>query len=148
MTWLKKFKAYPKALRKCFAVGFLFGGILLATLLFILAIMLLVVIGTPLALLGNQLGFRGWLFYDCLWNALLGGTIKETISSRLGKSIYAGHAEVFGNFERDFFISLLLHQLDPDHVRQSIQPNVGVLISDSLHAEIMARELDQLFSPV
>lgn len=142
IDWLHQFKRYPAVIRKAIAAGFLAVGILVFTALLIAVIFLMIFVGTPLALLGNKLGFNTWLKYDCLWNWILGGDIDETISSRLGKSIYFGHDPVFFNLEQDKLIAVFLHQLDHDHVRQSIIPDKGHVISDEQFMSVMSRKLD------
>ncbi|PHR86005.1 MAG: hypothetical protein COA78_38425 [Blastopirellula sp.] len=91
----------------------------------------------------NKKGFKIWYQFDCLGNWLLGGSITELISSRLGKSIYANHKSVFGHLNLDIFVAVLLHQLDTDHVRQCIQPEKGRKVDDEQYKKIMAFELDE-----
>lgn len=66
-----------------------------------------------------------WLAYDKLWNALLFHHSGETISSRLGKSLYHGHPPVFNWRSIDALIGGWLDKVDPDHCRNSIDWNIG-----------------------
>lgn len=61
-----------------------------------------------------------WIGFDKFCNACLKGDNRETISSRLGKSLYHGFAPVFGFRALDRFVAFLLDQVDPDHCRKSI----------------------------
>lgn len=65
-------------------------------------------------------GYHVWIAFDKFWNAVLGGDHRETISSRLGKTLYHGHDPVFGLYSIDRFVAFLLDQVDPDHCRKSI----------------------------
>jgi len=142
-NWLHSFAQYPKILRKIISALFLVGGFVLATLLLIIAILLMIFPGSLLAALGNKMGFNTLIKYDCLWNWILGGSIKETISSRLGKSIFAGHPPVFFNLAQDKLVAVFLHQLDHDHVRNSILPNEGQALSDDQYQAVINNDLDE-----
>lgn len=148
MDWFLHFKVLPKPLRTFISALFLGFWVLISALILIGTILLLLVVGTPLALLGNSFGFNAWYQYDCLFNWLLGGDIKETISSRLAKSIYAGHPPVFMSLARDRIIAVLLHQLDPDHVRKSIIKDQGRRLSDEQFIQIMSHKLDDALKPL
>lgn len=65
-------------------------------------------------------GYHVWIAFDKFWNAVLGGDHRETISSRLGKSLYHNFDPVFGFLVIDRFVAFLLDQVDPDHCRKSI----------------------------
>lgn len=78
----------------------------------------------PKSQLGKY-GFQVWIAFDKYGNAWLGGSHKETISSRLGKSLYYGHDPVFGFRVLDKFISIMLSAVDPDHCRKSVDWRVG-----------------------
>lgn len=65
-------------------------------------------------------GYHVWIAFDKFWNAVLGGDHRETISSRLGKTLYHGHDPVFGLRIIDRFVAFLLDQVDPGHCRKSI----------------------------
>jgi hypothetical protein len=113
----------------------------LAAALLIVAIVLMIFPGSVFALLGSQMGFNTLIKYDCLWNWILGGDIKETISSRLGKSIFAAHPAVFFNLSQDKLVSVFLHQLDTDHVRASILPDRGQCLTSEQYVYIMSNDL-------
>lgn len=77
---------------------------------------------------GRGMGYYGlevWLGFDKLWNAILGGTHEETVSSRLGKSTLHGHDPVFGFLIIDKTIAHMLDTIDPDHCKKSIDWYVG-----------------------
>ncbi len=141
ISWLHAFARYPAILRKLISVLFLGGGAVVATVLLVLVIMLMIFPGSVFALAGNKLGFNTLLKYDCLWNWILGGDIKETISSRLGKSIFAGHAPVFFDLSQDKLVAVFLHQLDADHVRASILPSIGQHLTNEQYQTIMSNDL-------
>ena len=84
----------------------------------------LVALFWPESQLGKY-GFQVWIAFDKYGNAWLGGSHKETISSRLGKSLYYDHDPVFGFRVLDKFISFMLSAVDPDHCRKSIDWTVG-----------------------
>ena len=78
------------------------------------------------AINGSEYWAEVWLAFDQLYNAWFEGWQKETISSRLGKSIYHGHELVFFRHGRyDKIVSWALSQVDPDHCRKSIDWGVG-----------------------
>ncbi len=143
ISWLHKFKHYPPVLRILCAALTLGGLVILGALALVAAILLMIFPGIPLAVMGNEKGFKIWYQFDCLGNWLLGGSITELISSRLGKSIYAAHSPVFGHINRDIVVAVLLHQLDSDHVRQCIQPGKGRKVDDEQYSQIMAFKLDE-----
>lgn len=66
-----------------------------------------------------------WMGFDELFNAFLDGGHWETISSRLGKSIFHNHPPVFFSKKIDKSISWMLSQVDPDHCLKSIDWKVG-----------------------
>lgn len=78
----------------------------------------------PKSQLGKY-GFQVWVAFDKYGNAWLGGSHKETISSRLGKSLYYGHDPVFGFLFLDKLISFMLSAVDPDRCRKSVDWRVG-----------------------
>lgn len=86
-------------------------------------------VGTPLAVAGSKYWFEVWIGFDKLCNAALGGDHKETISSRLGKTVYYNHPPVFFTRKIDKTICWMLGQVDTDHCKYSIQKNVGRTIT-------------------
>lgn len=66
-----------------------------------------------------------WIAYDRLWNALLWHDSRETISSRLGKSIYYRHPPVFNWRWVDRVVGAALDRVDTDHCATSIDWAVG-----------------------
>lgn len=77
---------------------------------------------------GSRVGSYGlevWIGFDRMWNAIIGGDSRETVSSRLGKSLYHGHGSVFGWKWADRVVSRLLDAIDPGHCRKSIDGDVG-----------------------
>ncbi len=144
--WLHKFKNYPKALRIFLGSLFLGGAFVVASLGLVVVILLMVFPGSVFAMLGNKLGFNALKKYDQLWNWIIGGDIEETISSRLGKSIFADHAPVFFNLVIDKMVAVFLHQIDNDHVRSSIMPGAGEELSDEEHRSILNMELADTLS--
>lgn len=77
---------------------------------------------------GSRVGSYGldvWIGFDRMWNAIIGGDSRETVSSRLGKSIYHYHGSVFGWKWADRVVSRLLDAIDPDHCLKSIDGDVG-----------------------
>ena len=139
--WLHKFKNYPKALRVLLGALFLGSWFVLASIGLAVCILLMVFPGSLFAILGNELGFNVLKKYDHLWNWIIGGDIEETISSRLGKSIFANHSPVFINLAIDKMVAVFLHQLDNDHVRTSILPNIGHKLSSEQYQDILNIEL-------
>jgi len=141
INWLHSFARYPRILRKIISAMFLVCGFVLATVLLIMAILIMIFPGSLFALLGNKLGFNTLYRYDCLWNWILGGDIDESISSRLGKSIFAGHPPVFFSLAQDKLVAVFLHQLDHDHVRTSILPEEGRALTDEQYHSIINDDL-------
>ena len=82
-------------------------------------------VGAWRAVNGSRYWQRTWLGFDYFCNALLGGTHKETISSRLGKSIYYGHPPVFIYRRCDKIVVSWLHAVDRDHCRKWVRFDVG-----------------------
>lgn len=70
-------------------------------------------------------GYHVWIAFDKFWNAVLGGDHRETISSRLGKSIHFGLPPVFWFLWADKVVAFLLDQVDHDHCRKSVDWGVG-----------------------
>ena len=66
-----------------------------------------------------------WLGFDKFMNAAMGGDHKETISSRLGKSIDHGSPSVFFCKPLDLIIYKCLDIVDEDHCTKSIDWSVG-----------------------
>ena len=58
-------------------------------------------------------------------NILRGGFDGETVSSALGKSVYFECEPVFFNRRIDNLVNWLLHQVDPNHCKKSIDWDVG-----------------------
>ena len=85
-------------------------------------------IGAPMALRGSDYWFHVWIGFDKLCNAALGGDHDETISSRLGKSTIWGHAPVFYSLKIDKLVAWMLHQIDTDHCKKSVDWRVGVIM--------------------
>lgn len=56
---------------------------------------------------------------DQLVNTLIGGDLDESLSSRMGKRINSGNC--FGCY----IICRILHFIDPDHCRKSIEEDEG-----------------------
>lgn len=73
----------------------------------------------------DKQAYEVWIAYDKFCNALLGGSHRETISSRLGKSRFHGHSPVFGVLSVDSFIGKMLDIVDKDHCLKSIDFNEG-----------------------
>jgi len=82
-------------------------------------------VGVPMAVAGSSYWFNVWLGFDKLCNAALGGDHKETVSSRLGKSVIWRYSPVFFNRKIDKTVSWMLSQVDPNHCEKSIDWNVG-----------------------
>lgn len=66
-----------------------------------------------------------WRAFDCLGNAYLFHDSRETISSRLGKSIYHDHPPVFNFLIIDKGVAWLLNNVDREHCKKSINFDVG-----------------------
>lgn len=82
-------------------------------------------IGVPMAFMNTKYWHEVWIGFDKLWNAILGGDHKETISSRLGKSVYYDYPPVFLTKSIDKTVSWMLSQVDPQHCKKSIDWRVG-----------------------
>lgn len=96
-------------------------GVVLTTVGILAALLAMV---RPKSLIGNY-GLQTWLGFDRMWNALLGGDSRETVSSRVGKSLYHGHSSVFYFKAFDRLVAWLLDQVDPDHCKRYIEPLYG-----------------------
>ena len=85
----------------------------------------------PVALLALTVGqyqryaLDVWLGFDKFINAAMGGDHEETISSRLGKSIYHNSPSVFFTRRIDKVVASCLDVVDPDHCLKSIDWSVG-----------------------
>lgn len=66
-----------------------------------------------------------WIGFDKFCNACLKGDHRETISSRLGKSIYYEHPPVFGYTLFDHMVAGMLDSVDKDHCNSSIDWKYG-----------------------
>lgn len=73
----------------------------------------------------GKYGFEVWIGFDKFFNAVFGGSHKETISSRLGKSVYFDHHPVFGLKYIDTVVAWMLDQVDESHCWKSIDWSVG-----------------------
>ena len=102
-------------------IGIVLGGALLATYLLTVGVL----VGAPAGLIGSPYWYNCWIAFDRFANAVLKGDPLETISSRLGKSIYHRHSPVFGWYRFDRTVSWWLSQVDKDHCRKSIDWEVG-----------------------
>jgi hypothetical protein len=112
---------------KLYSGFFLFIGITLAasvTSTYMLTVALF--IGVPMSFSGSFYWYHVWIGFDKLWNAIMGGDHKETISSRLGKSVYYDYPPVFWNQNIDRTISWFLSQVDTKHCYKSIDWDVGL----------------------
>lgn len=115
--------------------------ILVPSIIFIASItgFLLTTVGLVAALIGltfpnssiARYALEVWLGFDRMCNAFMNGDSKETVSSRLGKSIYYNHGSVFGCKWADKTVSYLLDCIDPDHCKKSIEFGVGRPIQQS-----------------
>lgn len=81
--------------------------------------------GAIAAVRGSEYWGNVWIGFDKLCNAMLNGDHEETISSRLGKSIFHNHRPVFGSLKFDKMVAWWLHQVDKNHCKKSIDKNVG-----------------------
>ena len=88
-------------------------------------------VGAPMALNGSNYWHNVWLGFDKFCNSIRGGNHKETISSCLGKSTLWGHKPVFYSLKIDKLVAWMLHQIDTDHCKNSVDWSVG---------EVMERE--------
>lgn len=78
-------------------------------------------VGVVKAVRGSEYWYQCWIGFDKFCNAILGGAHTETISSRLGKSIYYNRLPVFGLRSLDKIVAWMLDQIDTDHVRKNIE---------------------------
>lgn len=91
----------------------------------------LFLVGAPVALSSVYLHqFRRyaldvWLGFDKFINAAMGGDHRETVSSRLGKSVHHDGPSVFGFKAADRLVSSCLDVVDPDHCAESVDWSVG-----------------------
>lgn len=138
MKFIEWFLGLSKAAQKFWAAFLLVVGIFLSVIAIMVALffkmlwlVLLVSIGSLMAFKGSDYWFEKWFQYDCIWNWILGGDIKETVSSRLGKWYYFGHEPIFKGkfFLLNQIISLWLDRVDKGHIRKSIIPTVGKTVS-------------------
>ena len=115
-----------KIIRTVWAALWLLVGVLLAAS-GMSAFMLFVAFptGAVLAISGSKYWHHIWIGFDKFANAVLGGSHRETISSRLGKSTLHGFKPVFGHIWIDRLVSWWLHQVDRYHVQKSINWTVG-----------------------
>lgn len=105
----------------CLLVGVLLAASGMSAFMLILAFPW----GAILAVTGSKYWSNVWLGFDCFCNAVLGGTYRETISSRLGKSTLHGFKPVFGHIWIDRLVSWWLHSIDRYHVQKSVDWDVG-----------------------
>ena len=115
-----------KIIRTIWAGFVLLVGVLLAAS-GVSAFMLLLAFpwGAVFAATGSKYWHHVWIGFDKFANAILGGSHRETISSRLGKSTIHGFDPVFGHIWIDGLVSWWLHQVDNNHVEKSIEWTVG-----------------------
>lgn len=91
----------------------------------------LLLVGGPVALLAfaankyKPYALGVWLGFDKFINAVMGGDHRETISSRLGKSIDYNCPTVFTLKAIDKLIYKCLDLVDPKHCSNSIDWSVG-----------------------
>ena len=115
-------------IRKFFSIILLVVGISVAI---VLTPTFLFFVAAPVALLAVTVGkfkryaLNVWLGFDKFMNACMGGDHEETISSRLGKSIYHDSPSVFFVKRIDYIVSSCLDVVDPDHCLKSIDWSVG-----------------------
>lgn len=115
-----------KTARTLWAAMWLFVGVMIAAVLLPLFLMTFgVVFGIPSALKGGRYWQRAWIGFDKWCNVMLCGLITETISSRLGKSKVYRCKPVFYFRGIDLLVSWWLHQIDHNHVENSIDFSVG-----------------------
>lgn len=101
------------------------GVILAASVLSCFILVVAVPIGAAMAIQGSLYWQHVWIGFDKLYNAILAGDHRETISSRLGKSTLFGNPPVFKYLWIDKLVSWWLHQVDHNHVYKSIDWTVG-----------------------
>lgn len=115
---------------KLYAAIFLLLSIFLVASLSTAYMTFAFLVGAPLAVAGSDYWFEVWIGFDKLCNAALGGDHKETISSRLGKSVYHKHPPVFLHRYIDKGVAWMLDQVDPNHCFDSIQRYAGRGVMD------------------
>lgn len=115
-----------KIIRTIWAASWLLAGVLLSASV-MSAFMLFAAFpwGAALAVKGSKYWHHVWVGFDKFANAVLGGSHRETISSRLGKSTIHNHPPVFANRWFDRLVIWWLHQVDNNHVAKSIDWSVG-----------------------
>lgn len=84
-----------------------------------------VVVGVPKALKGSRYWQVAWKAYDKWANAMFEGDPNETISSRLGKTKVYDCKPVFKYKKIDLLVAWWLHQIDHNHVEESIDLSHG-----------------------
>ena len=110
------------------ALALLLLGILAAVLV---TPSFLLVVGGPVAILAftvkkhRRYALDIWLGFDKFANACMGGDHRETVSSRLGKSIDHDCPSVFFVKPIDRLVYSCLNVVDPDHCTKSIDWTVG-----------------------
>lgn len=113
-------------------IHFIWAGLVLFSAVFVVAsltssfmIFIAFPIGVPMAVAGSAHWFSVWLWFDKFMNVIIGGYAGETVSSALGKSVYFECEPVFFSRRIDKTVNWLLHQVDPNHCRKSIDWDVG-----------------------
>ena len=115
-----------KTLRTIWAALVLLVGVLLAASgVSVFMLFIAFPTGAVLAVMGSKYWHNVWIGFDKFANAILGGSHRETISSRLGKSTLHGFKPVFGHIWIDGLVSWWLHQVDNNHVAKSIDWDSG-----------------------
>ena len=115
-----------KTLRTIWAAIVLLVGVLLAASgVSVFMLFIAFPTGAVLAVIGSKYWHNVWIGFDKFANAILGGSHRETISSRLGKSTLHGFKPVFGHIWIDGLVSWFLHQVDRHHVAKSVDWTVG-----------------------
>lgn len=105
----------------CLLVGVVLTLLFIGTFLFSLGIPY----GLPAMVKGSDYWYQVWIAYDKLWSAIFNGKHEETISSRLGKSVYHDLKPVFFTRRADKVVVFWLRQVDTDHCKKSIDWTVG-----------------------
>lgn len=107
-------------------IGVLFAILATGFFMFVIALPY----GSVMASRGSDYWGHVWIAFDKLWNAILRGDHRETISSRLGKSVYFNHPPVFVYRKTDKKFSWWLSQVDKDHCKKSIDWKVGIRVKE------------------
>lgn len=107
-------------------IGILFAIMATGFFMFFIALP----VGSVRAVKGSDYWGHVWIAFDKFWNAILGGDHRETISSRLGKSVYYNHPPVFGNKSIDKKFAWWLSKVDTDHCKKSIDWKVGITVKN------------------